>query len=135
MTFPAGTELQEHRNGSFVMVKPHGSLFGIWIRAEASVTQTEAKLLADFERWCGEHTDSARERARHGGSLRLVPVKRGPFVGYKAVAKDQADAAPARFYAFKSPRRDGYFGCNLTPSVAKAVIESLHPLAAAPGRK
>lgn len=64
-----------------------------------------------------------------------MPVQRGPFAGYKAVAKDLPDAAPARFYAFKSPRQDGYFGCDLTPAVAGAVIESLQPLATPAGRK
>jgi hypothetical protein len=135
LTFPAGVELQEHRNGSFVIVPSHGTLFGTWIHAESSAAQTEAKLLTDFERWCGEDANSARERALHGGSLRLVPIQRGTFAGYKAVAKDQPDEAPTRFYAFKSPREDGYFGCNLTPSVAQTVIDSLQPLAPADGRK
>lgn len=132
VTMPSGIELQEHRNGQFVIVPTHGTLFGIWVHAETSRDDVEAKLLSDFERWCGEHPGSAEERRRNGGSLRLVPVTHGPFAGYKAVAKNLPDAAPARFYAFKSPRKDGYFGFNLTPSLAGVLVESLKPLTAAP---
>jgi hypothetical protein len=132
VTLPPGIELQEHRNGQFVIVPSHGTLFGIWIHAEASPQEVEAKLLSDFERWCGNDPECARERAGSGGSLRLVPVAQGPFTGFKAVARDLPDEAPARCYAFRSPQLDGYFGFELTPSLAGALFESLQPLAPAP---
>ena len=132
VAMPPGLELQRHRNGVFVIIPPHGSLFGIWTHADDPTDVVEAKLLSNFERWCGRSPDSALERQRNGGSLRLVPVSRGPFAGYKAVAKDLSDTAPARFYAFKSPNGDGYFGFNLPPQIAGALFGSLEPLHAAP---
>jgi hypothetical protein len=75
---------------------------------------------------------SAEERNRNGGSLRLVPITKQGFTGYKAIARNLSDTAPARFYLFKSPLSDEYFAFNLTPSLATALFESLQPLPAAP---
>jgi hypothetical protein len=132
VTVPPGVELQEHRNGQYVMVPGHGTLFAIWTHAEDPMDRVEEKLLSNCERWCGEYPASAKERSSNGGSLRLVPITKQGFTGYKAIARSLPDTAPARFYLFKSPLRDGYFGFNLTPSLATALFESLQPLPAAP---
>ncbi|HLQ38541.1 MAG TPA: hypothetical protein VK348_12110, partial [Planctomycetota bacterium] len=48
INLPEGVELQVHRNGQYVIVKSHGSLFGIWVHADDPIAVAEAKLLGEF---------------------------------------------------------------------------------------
>jgi hypothetical protein len=132
LSLPAGLELQEHRNGQYVQVPGHGTFFAIWIHADEPVTTAEKTLLASLERWCSASPDCAAERAANGDALRLVPIERGGFTGYKAIPSALSDDAAARFYAFESPRQPGYFGFNLTPDLATMLVDSLEPLTAVP---